>query len=249
VSEDGEQCALNGRFEGPPAKYWEDWQEECTLADRIVVNSLWAQAALEDAGVQSAKIRVVPLAYEGPIASTKSPRVYPGKFTKSRPLRVLFLGSIDLGKGVGPLFAAIHLMGDAPVEFWFVGKPQVSIPMQLESKSNVRWIGPVPRSETTKYYRVADVFIFPTFSDGFGLTQLEAQASDLPIIASRNCGNVVEHGRNGLLLKEVSAREIADKLAYIMANPSVLAEMSLKARHKVAAYNLNCVARDLMRIF
>jgi len=241
--------ALHGRFERPPAKYWEDWREECTLADRIVVNSLWSQAALEDEGVQSEKIRVVPLAYEEPIASAKASRVYPDKFTKSRPLRVLFLGSIHLGKGIGPLFDAIHLMRDASVEFWFVGQPQISIPMQLQSNTNVRCIGRVPRSETAKYYRAADVFIFPTFSDGFGLTQLEAQASGLPVIASQNCGKVVEHGRNGLLLKEVSACEIADALKYVMANPTVLTAMSVNATQHIAAYSVDRVSHDLQNIF
>jgi glycosyltransferase involved in cell wall biosynthesis len=244
-----ENPALHGRFEAPPLKYWEDWREECALADRVVVNSLWSRTALENEGVPSSKIRVVPLAYEGSPTPAKSSRVYPDKFTASRPLRVLFLGSIHLGKGIGPLFDAIHLMHGAPVEFWFVGEPQVSIPAQLQANPNVRWIGSIPRSETVKYYRDADVFIFPTFSDGFGLTQLEAQASGLPVIASQNCGNVVEHGWNGLLLKAVSADEIVDTLNYAMANPPALAVMSLNATQHVAAYGLDRLSHNLMNIF
>jgi glycosyltransferase involved in cell wall biosynthesis len=240
---------LYGHFEGPPPKYWKDWLEECALADRVVVNSLWSKAAVENEGVPSSKIRVVPLAYEEATTSSKVSRVYPDKFTPLRPLRVLFLGSIILRKGIGPLFDAIGLMRGAPVQFWFVGKPQVSIPTQLRSNSSVRWIGPVARSETVKYYQHADVFIFPTFSDGFGLTQLEAQASALPVIASQNCGNVVEHGRNGLLLKEVSASEIAAAVEYVMANPPVLAEMSANAAGHIANHSIDCVAHKLKNIF
>lgn len=244
-----ENPAWQEQFLGAPAKYWQDWREECALADRIVVNSPWSQAALEDEGVPSSKIRVVPLAYEGPATSTKFSRAYPDEFTPNRPLRVLFLGNIHLRKGIGPLFDAINSMRGAPAEFWFVGERQVSIPVQLQFNPNVRWIGPVSRSETVKYYRDADVFILPTFSDGFGLTQLEAQASGLPVIASQNCGNVVEHGWNGLLLETVSTDEIVDTLNYAMANPQVLAVMSANATQHVAAYSLDCLSHNLRNIF
>ncbi len=69
-----------------------------------------------------------------------------------------------------------------------------------------------PRIEVDKYYKDADVFIFPTFSDGFGLTQLEAQSWKLPVIASRHCGEVVRDGVNGVILEEVSGQAIADVL-------------------------------------
>ena len=64
----------------------------------------------------------------------------------------------------------------------------------VESKlrSGVRWIGPVSRAKTAAFYRQADLLVFPTFSDGFGLTQLEAQAWKLPIIATKFCGDVVQ---------------------------------------------------------
>ena len=69
-----------------------------------------------------------------------------------------------------------------------------------------------PRVTVESYYCDADVFILPTLSDGFGLTQLEAQAWKLPVIASRYCGDVVRDGFNGVVLEEVSARAIADVL-------------------------------------
>src|SRR5262249_49745792 len=70
-------------LERPPAQYWSDWHEECALADRIVVNSSWAQAALEQEGVPPAKIRVVPLAYDGPQTDRVPRKQYPAQFTRS----------------------------------------------------------------------------------------------------------------------------------------------------------------------
>jgi glycosyltransferase involved in cell wall biosynthesis len=219
------------RFERPPPRYWEDWREECALADRIVVNSRWSQAALEAEGVPAAKIRVIPLAYDEPEAISEFRRYYPAAFTPSRPLRVLFLGQINLRKGVGPLLDAIRLMRAEPVEFWFVGPIQVSVPTDLRNNPQVRWIGPVSRANVAEFYREADVLLFPTFSDGFGLTQLEAQAWKLPIITTKFCGEVVEDQRNGWLLSEITASEIGEILKACLAAPARLQAFSARSVH------------------
>ena len=65
-------------------------------------------------------------------------------------------------------------------------------------------VWPVTRKQAAEFYRDADVFILPTLSDGFAITQLEAQAHGLPVIASKNCGKVVENGVNGIILDEPS---------------------------------------------
>jgi glycosyltransferase involved in cell wall biosynthesis len=214
-----ESLAHHGPLEAPPAQYWADWRQECALADLVVVNSSWSQAALEQDGVPASKIRIVPLAYEGPADLARFRRTYPPAFTPSRPLRVLFLGNVCLRKGVGPLFDAIRLLRGAAVEFWFVGPRQVAIPDDLRNHPQVRWIGAVSRRMTARFYRDADLFILPTFSDGFALTQLEAQAWNLPIIATKFCGDVVEDGRNGWLLAEPTGASIAGAVRRCVAEP------------------------------
>lgn len=215
-------------LQSPPPEYWSNWREECALADRIVVNSSWSRAALTEEGVPAGKIRVVPLAYEKQ-AIPEFQREYPVAFTPSRPLRVLFLGQITLRKGVGSLFDAIRLLREYPIEFWFVGPLQVLVPADLRENRQVRWIGPVSRGETARYYREADVFIFPTFSDGFGLTQLEAQSWNLPIIATNFCGEVVKDGISGWILSQVSPATIAAILRRCLAEPALLQELSRRS--------------------
>lgn len=210
----------------PPRQYWSNWREECTLADRIVVNSQWSRMALIEEGVPAAKIRIVPLAYDEPKADATFQREYPMRFTDDRPLRVLFLGQINLRKGVGPLLDAIRMLRGEPIEFSFVGQLQTTVPKDMCENPQVRWLGPVPRKDTARFYRDADVLLFPTHSDGFGLTQLEAQAWKLPIIATKFCGDVVEEGRNGWLLPEVTAGAIAETIRRLLADPTRLQQFS-----------------------
>lgn len=225
----------------PPA-YWDNWRAECELADCIVVNSRWSKEALLKAGVPDAKIAIVPLVYEPPTAASGSIRVYPQSFSRSRPLRVLFLGQVNLRKGMAVLMEVMRRMRNAPVEFQIAGSIQIAVPEDLRRQANVRWAGPVPRSQAQRFYREADVFVFPTFSDGFGLTQLEAQAWKLPVIASRFCGEVVEDGRNGILLPEVTPEALEAALVRCLESPAALAAMSA-ASGVAPQFSLTALAR------
>jgi glycosyltransferase involved in cell wall biosynthesis len=224
-----ELTSANGSSWQPaPRQYWESWHRECKLADRIVVNSKWSREALMSAGIRASKIRVIPLAFEPSADATSFTRSYPEKFTTARPLRVLFLGQINYRKGAIQLFNAVKQLAGQPIEFWLVGPLQVDIPHEIKDK--VRWLGVSPRNGVSRYYRDADVFILPTFSDGFGLTQLEAQSWKLPVIASRYCGDVVKHGVNGLLLENVSATAISSVLHQLLRSPESLNAMSQNSR-------------------
>jgi len=205
-----------------PEAYWDNWRDECSLAEQIVVNSDWSRDALIVEGVPAEKLQVIPLAYEASNDTKSFERQYPRSFSAERPLRVMFLGQINLRKGVAHLLEAVKLLAGEHVEFWFVGPRQI----ELLQHPQIRWLGVAPRTKVESYYRDADVFILPTLSDGFGLTQLEAQAWKLPVIASRYCGEVVRDGVNGVVLEEVSGASIAEVLSELLREPEKLSAMA-----------------------
>lgn len=220
---------LTPQFARVPSRYWDDWREECRLADSIVVNSAWSKRALVQAGISADKLAVVPLMYDAPLSGISAARTYPGKFDEDRPLKVLFLGSLIIRKGIAEVFEAARRLADAPVEFWFVGSEGLELPEDLRHSKRIHWVGAVRRGETRRYYDGSDVFLFPSLSDGFGLTQLEAMSSGLPVIASNRCGEVVQDGENGRVLPEVDAEHIAAALQACLANPDRLAHWSANA--------------------
>jgi glycosyltransferase involved in cell wall biosynthesis len=227
-----------------PADYWKAWREECDAADRIIVNSQWSRSCLVKAGVNDSKLFVIPLAYESPITDTWITREYPSHFIPDRPLRVLFLGQINLRKGIARLLQAARSFQSQPVEFLMVGPIQIKIPQDLRSNGNIRWIGPVARNKARNYYQQADVLILPTLSDGFALTQLEALAHRLPVIASRRCGDVITDHVNGLLLEEPTAAAIEEALRFCLHNPDRLAQFSENATVG-ERFSLSCLGARL----
>ena len=221
---------LAGSWQRAPAEYWSSWREECKLADRIVVNSEWSREGLLRGGIPSEKLSVIPLAYEEPgvgrLAEPRLKRNYPDHFTAERPLRVLFLGLINLRKGVARLLEAARSLREEPVEFWMVGPVEIANASTITDAGRLKWLGPVRPGKAAEYYGRADVFILPTLSDGFAITQLEAQAHGLPLIVSSRCGEVVQQNVNGLLLNDPSVEAIESAIRFCLKNPDALADFS-----------------------
>ncbi len=237
------EASLAPNWRRAPAGYWKSWQEECEVADRIIVNSQWSFDALVKRGIGEKKLSIIPPALENNVPSV-SLKAHPGRFTAERPLRVLFLGQISLRKGIARLLNVARSLQSQPVEFLMVGPIQITIPEDLRSNRKIRWVGPVARNSVRSYYEQADVFILPTLSDGFALTQLEALAHRLPVIASRRCGDVVTHRVNGLLLEEPTAEAIEEALRFCLDNPDQLAQFSENATVG-ERFSLSCLGAEL----
>ena len=223
--------------------YYDSWREECRLARHIIVNSEWSKSSLVAEGIDAAKLVVCPLVYAPPDESRGWRKEYPSVFSKERPLRVLFLGQCILRKGIAETIEAAGRLADRPVEFILVGNTDVERLDQHFKGARIRHYPRVSRSECHEFYRNADVFLFPTHSDGFGLTQLEAQAWRLPLIASPFCAGVTEHGRTGWVLPEVSSSSIVRVIEEILNSPAML---SLRSREIAPwPYTLDTLGRQL----
>ena len=237
----------SSRYEKIPDDYWTRWREEIDLSDVVVANSAWSKVLLVRAGVPDEKISVIPLAYDGPTDVPTHVRSLPDAFTLERPLRLLFLGQVTLRKGIGPLLAALQRMPRAPLLLDIVGALQVDIPDASRSDARIAMHGGAPRSAVHRHYEAADLFVFPTLSNGFGLTQLEALAHGLPVLTSRNCGSVITHDQNGFILDEVTPDAIEAVLCQILEHPARLRGWTERARIP-SAFSREALAGALSRL-
>ena len=201
-----------------PEKYFNRIAEEWAVADRVIVNSEWSKAALLSQGVPEQKLSVVPLSYNT-LTRSRAREPWQGK------LRVLWLGGVSIQKGLAYALEAAEMVKHLPVTFVFAGPLDIR-GNRLPLPSNCEYIGAVPRADIMNLYNRNDVFLFPTLSDGFGLTQVEAMAHGLPVIATSNCGDVVEHGKSGFRVPARDGAAIADAIKQFVDVPDLLPEMS-----------------------
>ena len=101
-------------------------------------------------------------------------------------------------------------------------------------------------------YAAADVFLFPTFYDAFGLVAAEAMASGLPVITSRAAGaaELIEHGESGWLTADPwDPDQIAEGLRALAADPGLRQRMGSAARSKIEAYTWDRTAEETMAVY
>ena len=133
---------------------------------------------------------------------------------------VLYLGGFDWRKQVNMLLLAYTYVGEADGEAFplvIAGREPAyddrlypdlrEYSRRLQVDEYVRWIGFVDEADKPALYRLADVFVFPSLYEGFGLTALEAMASGTPVVTS----------------DAIVFEEILEDAAYIVDNARAMA--------------------------
>ncbi|HJV32493.1 MAG TPA: glycosyltransferase family 1 protein [Patescibacteria group bacterium] len=110
-------------------------------------------------------------------------------------------------------------------------------------RNDIRLLGYVAESERAALYRLASVFAFPSFYEGFGLPPVEAMAAGLPVVASHAgaIGEVV--GDAGVLTDPYRPSELSDALAAVLDSPSLAALYAERGRKRAAAFDWNECAK------
>ena len=217
-----------------PEEYWRRLDAEWRAADRVVVNSPWSRKALVAQGVPAEKIVVLPLAYEAP----RTPR--PPRNTGE--LVVLYLGRVVLEKGIPYLFEAARLLTARPIRFFVAGPMGITPESVATAPPNIRFLGPITRDRVSDLYRAADLFVLPTLSDGFAITQLEAMAHGLPVITTPNCGEVVTDRVDGRIVPAGDAAALAAAIEEATTDRTWLREASLQAVETSRRFSLTRLA-------
>jgi glycosyltransferase involved in cell wall biosynthesis len=223
-----------------PETYFDRLAREWEMADLVVVNSAWSRRGLVELGVAEGKIATVPLAFE---AETGPPPARPAR--PDRPLTVLWLGQVVLRKGFPYLVEAARRL--ARIRFVVAGPLGITDQAIATLPPNVTLLGRVFRAQARRLYQDSDVFVLPTMSDGFAITQLEAMSFGLPVIATPNCGEVVIDGQNGLIVPAGDSERLAEAIARLDQDRSLLEALGLAAAMRPREFTLDHYADRLER--
>ncbi len=127
---------------------------------------------------------------------------------------------------------------------------------RLESQSNsmiekkiVFFTGYV--ADPRKYYAAADIFILPSFYEGFGLSLIEAMASGLPCVASDTGAipEIITDRENGLLFPKGDSDSLKEKIKILLENPAFSAKIAKKARESAKKYDIKAILSQYYKIY
>ncbi len=199
--------------------------EEYALADLILVLSEKAEETFLLAGVAKEKLfrhqRGVDVARFTP--AEKTPDIF----------RAVFVGALIERKGVHHLLRAWKALNLGDAELVLVGTvhPEMEKWLREFGSENVKLPGFVPNVE--ECYRSAAVHVFPSSCEGSAKTTYEAAACGLPQITTRESGDVVSDGVNGIVIPPDDPDAIASALARLHGDRDWCARLGSAGRRRV----------------
>ncbi|OAB47577.1 glycosyltransferase family 4 protein [Paenibacillus antarcticus] len=216
-------------------------------ADLIIANSRSLQQKLTSRFPHVVKnIRIVELGVDVlrfRSCTSAEKRTSRKKYRLSNAFTILFVGRVIPQKGVPILIKASHLVRKRiPVQLVVVGRARPSYLKRLKRQARtlgvpMTYIGKIPHANIHNLYHLADCFVCPSQKhEAFGLVNIEAMASGVPVIASRNGGiqEIVNHGHNGYLVTQYRRPEgFADYLLELAQNKSLRENMGENGRADV----------------
>lgn len=123
--------------------------------------------------------------------------------------------------------------------------------IDLGLKKKVIFIEDAPEEIKLQAMSIADMCVIPSDYEACSLVAIEAQASGIPVIASEVGGlkYLIKEGKTGLFLKEISTKEIAEKIIFLLENETVRNRMSLEAKKHARNYSWDSVTNKLLEVY
>ncbi len=171
----------------------------------------------------------------------------------TQPNLVLFFGQHVPHKGIIPLIDAMENVwkdearaagaAGAAADLVIAGNPSSHTPMIMSRiavlpekfRSRIRVLHSVPENERTELFRAADIFVSVSPFESFGIVYLESWREGTPVIACNRgaSSRLVEPFRDGLLVRDADAFELAGAILTLLRDPELRKRMGMRGRAKV----------------
>jgi colanic acid/amylovoran biosynthesis glycosyltransferase len=236
--------------------YYQDLIAHC---DKYIVISNYIGEKAASVGFERDKMVVLPL---GINIDEFKPNT---KREENHDIRLLSVARLVEKKGLYYAISAFHLLTDLYPNMLYdiVGEGELMVPLKelvasLGIEERVIFHGARKKNDISEFYRNADIFVLPSItgsdgnSEGQGLVLQEAQAMQLPVLATLHNGipEGVKDGISGYLVPERDIDQLAIKLKKLIDHPTIRKEMGKQGREFVMEkFDNNKLGRKLEEIY
>ncbi|MEC9485502.1 MAG: glycosyltransferase family 4 protein [Candidatus Izemoplasma sp.] len=203
---------------------------EIKMSDRFLVASTFTQKSLTETfeNAISKKISIAPYFIDSRFFNMRESHNIADK------VNFLFVGRLTAVKGFHYLLEAIKKLHSS-AEFKFVGHIQLSKEYIDSLPANIKYLGVIDKSQMCNIYSTSNVLIFPSLFDGFGQAIIEAMASSMPVIVTKNSGasDYVTDEENGFIIEPGNIESLVEKIQWMIDNKDKIDSMG-KNSYKIA---------------
>lgn len=220
------------RVSRSPGRHWKDnllvdrnqILEEYELADLLLVFSRKAAESFRVQGFAEEKLFYLP---NGVDVERFKPGARPPIF------RAIFSGALIERKGIQVVLEAWHRLNLKEAELWLVGSVHDEAKPYLEKfwRDNIKVMG--FKRDVEKYLSQGTIYVFPSQLEGNAKTVNEAAACGLPIITTRESGDVVNDGVEGMIVPPGNVEAVMTAILDLYNHPETVERMSIAARRRV----------------
>jgi glycosyltransferase involved in cell wall biosynthesis len=175
-----------------------------------------------------------------------------------KPPIFLYVGRITARKGIKTLLEACAILksqGYIDYSLLIVGKGDQREELEAfikerDFEEQVIWAGWVEYGSLGSYFQQADVFVFPTFEDVWGMVVPEAMVFGKPVLCSNGAASceLIVSGENGYIFDPSSAKELADKMQIFIDNPDLIESMGERSRQMISQKTPETAAKAYVEV-
>lgn len=157
----------------------------------------------------------------------------PVKLNKEGFPTLIFLGAIAKDKGIEDAFEVFYLLfkNNPKWQFWIVGKGEDEYLKRFSATKNVNFFGFVNEQKKFELLAKAHVMINPSYREGWGLVNIEANSVGTPVVAYdvAGCRDSIENGITGFLCPKKNISCLAETCVQLVSDNKLYERISLQA--------------------
>ena len=157
------------------------------------------------------------------------------KFSKEKKPTILFLNRIKKYKGLDVLLKSALMLKDKNIKIWVAGTGDYLEEMKRYANenglNNVEFLGKVDENKKRELMQKAWAFINPSFKEGWGIVNIEANYLGTPVIGSNVSGikDSVVDGKTGLLFEYGNSLDLSNKIMKLVKDKKLRNSMEKQA--------------------
>jgi glycosyltransferase involved in cell wall biosynthesis len=207
-------------------------------------------------GVSSEKVDVIYCGVDKAFCPLPERKVASFRQKRGLPERIiLFVGTIEPRKNVARLVEAYSRLRDGQVKLviggargWLYEEIFARVE-ELELTGDVLFPGYIPSNELPLWYNAAELFVYPSLYEGFGLPPLEAMACGTPVITSNVSSLPEVVGEAGLTVDPMDSERLAETMNQVLSDEVLRQSMRERGLARAGCFSWAKAARETVGVY
>jgi glycosyltransferase involved in cell wall biosynthesis len=226
----------------------------------IAISESTKRDLIELVGVPPERIRVIYCGKDSAFAPATDPAALAAwRAMRQVPERmILFVGTIEPRKNIVRLLRAFarakraarlpHTLVLIGARGWKYAEVDQTI-AQENLASDVMFVGYVPQAELPRWYQAAELFVYPSLYEGFGMPPLDAMAAGTPVVTSNATALPEVVGAAALQVPPTDEAALSEAIVRALTDKALRAEMIARGLEQAARFSWTRAARETAALY